>query len=95
MKEHFLEFMKKVFENDQAELASELEEHQERWYFYLYSVSIILKKPNQIRVFFDSNAKHEGVPLNDVLLSGPDLSNALLGVLIRFWKENIAVTADI
>jgi len=30
-----------------------------------------------------------------VLLSGPDLDNALLGVLMRFRKENIAVTADI
>lgn len=33
--------------------------------------------------------------MNDVLLSGPDLNNALLGVLMRFRKENIAVTADI
>lgn len=31
----------------------------------------------------------------NVLLSRPDLSNALLGVLMRFRKENVAVTADI
>lgn len=94
MKEHFLEFMKKVFENDQAELATELEEHQERWYLPLFGV-YHPQKPNQIRVVFDSSAKHDGVSLNDVLLSGPDLNNTLLGVLIRFRKENIAVTADI
>lgn len=94
MKEHFLEFMKKVFENDQAELAPELEEHQERWYLPLFGV-YHPQKPNQIRVVFDSSAKHDGVSLNDVLLSGPDLNNALLGVLIRFRRENIAVTADI
>lgn len=86
--------MKKVFESDQAELAPELEEHQERWYLPLFGV-YHPKKPNQIRVFFDSSAKHDGVSLNDVLLSGPDLNNALLGVLMRFREENIAVTADI
>jgi hypothetical protein len=33
--------------------------------------------------------------LNNVLLTGPDLSNSLLGVLLRFRREMIAVTADI
>ena len=44
---------------------------------------------------FDSSAQYEGVSLNDVLLTGPDLNNTLLGVLIRYRKESIAVTADI
>ncbi|KAM9802204.1 interferon alpha/beta receptor 1-like isoform 9-T20 [Syngnathus typhle] len=59
MKERFLVFMKKVFENNQAELPPELEEHQERLYtlFKVYHP----QKPNQIRVVFDSSAKHEGV----------------------------------
>lgn len=94
MQEHFLEFMKKVFENDQAELAPELGEHQERWYLPLFGV-YPPQKPNQIRVVFYSSAKYDGVSLNDVLLSGPDLNNSLLGVLMRFRRENIAVTADI
>lgn len=46
-------------------------------------------------MLLDSSAKHDGVSPNDVLLSGPDLNNALLGVLMRFRKENITVTADI
>lgn len=33
--------------------------------------------------------------LNDVLLTGPDLNNTLLGVLIRFRKEAVTITADI
>lgn len=36
-----------------------------------------------------------GLSLNQVLLSGPDLNNSLLGVLLRFRKEAVAFTADI
>lgn len=53
------------------------------------------QKPNQIRGVFDSSAKHCGVSLNDVLLSGPDLLNSLLGVLMRFRREPIAIMTDV
>ena len=53
------------------------------------------KKPDQIRVVFDSSAEFQGVSLNKELLPGPDLMNSLVGVLIRFRKENIAVMSDI
>lgn len=46
-------------------------------------------------VVFDSNAQHHGVSLNSVMLTGPDQNNALVGVLVRFRKDLIAVTADI
>ena len=44
---------------------------------------------------FDSSAQYDGVSLNNVLLTGPDLNNTLLGVLIRFRREAIAFIADI
>ncbi|KAJ8333793.1 hypothetical protein SKAU_G00411120 [Synaphobranchus kaupii] len=50
---------------------------------------------SQIRVVFDSSAKYQGISLNDILLKGPDLNNTLLGVLIRFRREPIAVTTDV
>lgn len=53
------------------------------------------QKPGQLRVVFDSSAQEDGISLNSVLLSGPDLNNSLLGVLLRFRKEAIALTADI
>ena len=37
----------------------------------------------------------EGVSLNKELLSGPDMMNSLLGVLIRFRTETTAVMCDI
>ena len=53
------------------------------------------KKPEKIRVVFDCSAKFHGVSLNDLLLQGPDLTNNLLGVLLRFRQEPIALMADI
>lgn len=44
---------------------------------------------------FDSSAECDGISLNQVLLGGPDLNNSLLGVLLRFRKEPIALTADV
>ncbi|KAK0153094.1 hypothetical protein N1851_005228 [Merluccius polli] len=75
-----------------AEIATVLPEGKEYWYLPSFGI-YHPKKPEQIRIVFDSSAQHEGISLNNVLLKGPDLNN-LLGVLIRFRKE-IAVTADI
>ena len=94
MREHYLSFMEKIFENGHAEVAPPLKEGEERWYLPTFGV-YHPKKPSKIRVVFDSSAQYNGVSLNDVLLTGPDLNNALLGVLIRFRKESVAITTDI
>ena len=94
MRDHCLSFMDKMFKNGHVELAPPLREEEERWYLPMFGV-YHPKKPKQIRVVFDSSAKYNGVSLNDVLLTGPDLNNTLIGVLIRFSKEAVAFTADI
>ena len=53
------------------------------------------EKPGKIRVVFDCSAQFNGVSLNGNLLQGPDLTNSLLGVLMRFRRELVAVQADI
>ncbi|KAL6488276.1 hypothetical protein MHYP_G00020170 [Metynnis hypsauchen] len=52
------------------------------------------QKPGQIRVVFNSSACHHDMPLNGVLLTGPDLNNSLLGVLIHFRKEKLTRPLD-
>ncbi|KAM3938230.1 uncharacterized protein RB166_011994 [Leptodactylus fuscus] len=94
MKEHIITFMSKIFRNNHAEPAPLLKENEECWYLPSFGV-YHPRKPKQIRVVFDSSAKHQGVSLNDVLLTGPNLTNNLVGVLMRFRKEPIAITADI
>lgn len=49
----------------------------------------------KLRVVFDCAAKSNGTPLNDKLLKRPDLMNDLLGVLLRFRQDKIAIVADI
>ena len=53
------------------------------------------RKPDQVRVVFDSSAEYQGVSINKMLLPGPVQTNSLLGVLLRFRKENIALMCDI
>lgn len=86
--------MKKILEKDHAEPTPPLKEGEECWFLRIFAV-YHPKKPDQIRVVFDSSAQHHGISLNNVLLTGPDLNNNLLGVLLRFCKEPIAITADI
>ena len=44
---------------------------------------------------FDGADRFGGLWLNDHLLQGPDLTNGLLGVLLRFRRGKIAFSADI
>ena len=53
------------------------------------------KKPDKIRVVFDCSAELEGKSLNRALMSGPDLTNQIVGVLLKFRQENVAFMADI
>lgn len=94
MRSHFTDFMQKIMDSQHAEPAPPMQSGKEYWYLPFFGV-YHPQKPSQIRVVFDSSAQFEGTSLNDVLLPGPNLNNSLLGVLIRFRKNPVAITADI
>ena len=52
-------------------------------------------KPGKIRVVFDAAAPYKGTLLNDQLVTGPDLLNSLVGVIMRFRLHAVAMIADI
>ena len=94
MKEHYFSFMGALFKNGHAERAPPLAVGKECWFLPHFGV-YHPRKPQKIRVVFDSSAQYGGVSLNSILLSGPDLMNSLLGVLLRFRHGPIAFIADI
>lgn len=93
-KSDYVKFMESVFNDGDAERA----EHQPKagnvWYIPHQGV-YHPRKPEKIRVVFDCSAKYEGTALNDHLLTGPDLTNGLTGVLCRFRKHPVTVICDV
>ncbi len=96
MKKHYHEFMGKLLDHGHAEPVpnKDLNSNAMRWYLPQFGVYHPLK-PGKIRVVFDSAAETSGVSLNKMLLSGPDLTNSLIGILLRFRIGPVAFTVDI
>ena len=44
---------------------------------------------------FDAAAEYNGISLNKALMTGPDLLNSLVGVILRFRNYRVAFSADI
>ena len=52
-------------------------------------------KLGKLRVVFDCAARYRGTSLDGQLWSGPDLTNSLFDVLVRFRQEPVALSSDI
>ena len=52
-------------------------------------------KPGKIRVVFDCSAEYLEYALNKQLIPGPDLTNQIVGVLVRFREEQLAFMGNI
>ena len=69
-------------------------EPKNTWYMPHHAVTNP-NKPGKIRVVFDAVAPYRGTLLNDELVTGPDLLNSLVGVIMRFRLHAVAMIADI
>ncbi|XP_015772079.1 PREDICTED: uncharacterized protein LOC107350371 [Acropora digitifera] len=85
--------MNEVLRRGDAEEAPMLAQQGVKWYIPHHGV--YHSKKNKIRVVFDCSARFKGTSLNDHLLSGPDLTNSLVGVLCRFRKYPYAISCDV
>ena len=64
------------------------------WYLPHQAV-VTDKKPGKLRVVFDCAAKYKGESLNDKCFQGPNLTNKLLDVLLRFRQDPYVVVGDV
>ena len=93
----YREFMESIIQKRYARKMTEeeaLRRSQRTWYLPHHGV-FHPQKQGKIRVVFDVASLHDGVSLNNQLLQGPDLTNNLLGILLRFRQYSIALVADI
>ena len=75
MKEQYFTFMQKIFDNDHAEIFPQEDLRPDKLCWYLPHFGVYHpKKKDKIRVVFDSTAESNGVSLNKLLVSGPDLT---------------------
>src|SRR5699024_1834473 len=63
--------------------------------WYLPHFAVVNPNKKKMRIVFDASAKSNGHCLNDYLLTGPDLYNSLIRILINFRIKNVAFVADI
>ena len=93
-REHYKKFMHEVIDSGEAERVSSTPEVGNTWYIPHHGV-YSLQKPDKIRVVFDCSARYGGSCLNEHLLTGPDLTNDLTGVLLRFRQHPVALMCDV
>ena len=91
-------FINEIIAKGYAEKVPEEEEvsynHGNVWYIPHHGV-YHPKKPGKIRVVFDCSADYKRESLNKHLLTGPDLTNGLVGVLCRFRRDPVAFMCDL
>lgn len=90
-------FMTQLFDAGHAEQVPDMEMDRtdgKTWFIPHHGV-YNPNKPNKIRVVFDCSSRCKGISLNSMLLQGPDLINSLLGILLRFRQDHVAVVGDI
>ena len=93
-KKDYIRFIKDVITKGYARKSATEAASGKTWYLPHHFV-YHSKEPGKIRVVFDTSADYQGRCINAELLSGPDLANQIVGYLLRFREEQIAVTGDI
>ena len=94
-KSQYVEYMEGIISRGEAEVAPLPGKEDENWLIPHHGVKHP-RKPDETRVVFDLTVKSStGRSLNEYLLSGPDLTNSLVGVLLRSRLKPILLTCDL
>ena len=88
----FVHYMNELIKRGDAEQIPETDEGPQ-WYIPHHGVYHPERKTSEF--VFDCSARFNGTSLNDQLLHGPDMTNSLAAVLLRFRQNPIAVMYDL
>lgn len=92
----YTDFMDDILQKGYAiQFSGEELKHKEGKVWYIPHTAIYHPLKQNLRVVFDCAASYQGKSLNDQLLQGPDLTSSLVGVVIRFRQEPVAIMADV
>ena len=94
MTEVYDQNIQKLVQNGYAERVPENELNRNDgsvWYIPHHPVF----KPGKVRPVFDCSARYKGVSLNGECMQGPNLTNNLVHVLLRFRQFKYAIMADV
>lgn len=92
--EHYRTFMTEILESGNAEQVTTEGANGITWYISHHGV-YHSRKHRKLRVVSDCSARYKDASLNENLLTGPDLTNALTGVLFRFTQHQVAIICDV
>ena len=92
-KEAYIRFMKDIIAKGYARKSATKAASGKTWCLLHHGI-YHPNKPGKIRAVFDVSVDYKGRCLNRELLSGPDLRKQIVGVLLRFREEQIAVMED-
>ena len=80
---HYMGFMNTLMRNRYAKKSTDSGTEGKCWFIPHHRV-YNGNQLEKIRVVFDCSTEYQGRSLNNELLSGPNLTNQIIGVLIRF-----------
>ena len=92
-RKEYTAFMAKLVKAGHAAKVPKHRLEERAWYLNHHGVRHPTKK--KIRVVYNCSEEIDGVSLNNVLVQGPDVTNSLMGILVRFRKGGIPILADI
>ena len=89
------EFMNTIMRNGYTKKSTDSATEGKCWYITHHGNDVYNgNKHSKIRVVFDCSTEYQGRSLNNELMSGPNLTNQIIGVFIRFREEPIPIIAD-
>ena len=86
--------MNEIISKGYAKQSDDASQNGSVWYLPHNGVYHPLK-PEKISVVFNCSSEYRGRSVNKELLAGPDLTNQIVGTLIKFRQDKVAFVADI